>query len=298
MTRTRLLLLALLALLGSLLLTPARQTGAGSLKSAFSQSLGGMRVFIVDVLFLRAEQARALGDLDAARDLYGTLLQMQPGNAAATAHLINIEFELLRYVVDDGERFEQWRTLRRSLAEAIDLSPSSARLRYRDAQLILDVLRHEDHALAARITEHLGEPRFVALSRLAEASMLSDVIQGVGSNHVDTFAFLAVELAADALARGRTDLMRLAVDLGRAVLAEQQAMLGRMRHSKVAGADPTDLAAWVWLDKLLEWGLDTVEAVAADPASPAARAAVESFVARVGEDLQSVPRLRAAVGWD
>lgn len=298
MTQGRLVLLAFLALLGSVALTPVRSTRAETLISAVSQSLGGMRVFIVDVLFLRAEQARALGDLDDARNLYQTLLQMQPRNAPALAHLVNIEFDLLGYTVDDDERFERWRALRGRLGDAISLEPGSARLRYRDAQLILDVLRNNDRELAARITAHLGEPRYVALGRLAEAAILADMISRLGSNHIDTFAFLAVEVAAEALVRREPALRDATVKMGRVVLAARAEVLNLLRHAKIAGADPQDPDAWVSLHDLLAWGLDTVEAVAAAPSLAAAEAAVDSFVARVGEDLQSVLQLRAAVGVD
>ena len=292
MNRLSWALLGVLALSAALACTPAPAAESESLVSAFSQSLGGLRVFVVDLLFLRAERARTVGDMDRARGLYKTLLQMQPDNPPATAHLIDIEFDMLGYIVDEDERLAQWVALRRQLAQAMRLRPASARLRYRDAQLILDALRRNDTALKGRLTEVLGEPRALALRRLTEAASLADSIPRLASVHLATFCLQCVEVAADALARGRTQLLKQAIAWGRTIYDLRADTLQVMRRAKEVDGDLRDPATSISFHDFLGWGLATVEAVAAAPHRAAARTAIDVFVARAGDDLRAVAILR------
>ena len=294
MTALRLLLLGVAALAASVVATPEAKQRKETLTSAVSRSLGGLRVFIVDVMFLRAEQARAEGDIAEAARLYEALLQMQPDNAPAAAHLVDIEFDNLGYVLDADERFEGWKRLRRRVAQLIELQPSSALLRYRDAQLVLKVLRGKDAALKARVAQ-LPEPRFQALMATAEACGLAETIRGLGSHHLDTFAFLATEVAADGLARDREAVWGRAVDLGRAILDLRREMLTEHRHQRVDDPDPTNPKHWIVLADLLSEGLDAVEAIAAAGSRPQAEAALARFTDRAGSDLQAVPLLKLAI---
>lgn len=295
MSRRHLFALGAAALLAAVGVTPAPPQRAETLVSAVSRSLGGLRVFIVDIMFLRAEQARAQGDIVEAASLYESLLQMQPDNVPAAAHLVDIEFDNLGYVLDPDERFEGWRRLRRRVAALIELQPASGRLRYRDAQLILKVLRGKDTELRARVVEALREPQFVALMRTAEACMLGDTVRGLGSHHLDTFAFLALEVAADGLARGNEQVWRDAVVAGRAVLAERSEMLAEHRHPLVYDADPADPSQWILLSDLLALGLETIGRIAGATSREAAQAALDAFTARAGNELRSAVRMQAAV---
>lgn len=289
------LVLAFVAFVGSVLCAPGRASRAESLMSALSQSLGGMRVLLVDIMILKAEQAQRRGDLEDAAMLYRTLLEMQPDNAPALAHLVDIEYDALRYVLDPEERFRAWRDLRRRLGDMIALRPASARLRHRDAMLILDPLLKNDE-LADRIRAALPEPDLQALRRLGEAAMLREVLPRRGTIHIELLATKTIEVAADALRRDATEVWQEALHIGRLVLELRSEVLGLTRHLLVEPPDLDNPDHYIPLYDVLRLGIETVERVAPDRHAPQARQAVAAFEARVGDNLRAAAMLREAVG--
>jgi tetratricopeptide (TPR) repeat protein len=296
MTRSVLLAGCVVSLVLAVVATPPPPEGTTTLPAAISQSLGGMRVLLVDVLFLRAEQARAQGDSDEARALYRTLLQMHPNNAPAVAHLVDAEYDGLRYILDDDLRYLRWQELRTQLTS---VQPQSARLYYAHAELILRALSEKDGVLAQRIERDLKNPRLAALMQLGEAALRAEQIERRGSNHLDKLAFLSLEVAADGLVRNDSAAVEKAVAIARIALEMHGEMLSLLLHrvpSKSPGPDPSEPALWVPLRTLMILGLDAIEQLRANPSSGAAEDAVETYAKAVGdEEVRSIPLLRKAL---
>ncbi len=214
MSRTVQLLLGI-ALLGvAVWARPAPDDAEGGVTAALGRSMGGVRVMIIDGLFLRAESQRKAGRVEDAAALYETVLELDPHNEAATAFLAESYIQdLMPQIPDVKERFSWWQEARGLLAAAIQRRPDAWELHTRMANLILDPpLAHPD--LEPRIDKALQGAGRVALEHLHKAVRGTETLPRLGRSHLVRYALLAPYEAGRALAAGdRSRIGQLLVDM-------------------------------------------------------------------------------------
>jgi tetratricopeptide (TPR) repeat protein len=230
--------------------------GRGTLGS-IGASMGGLRVMVIDALFLRAEAQRKVGRIEDAAALYETVLELDPANEAATVFLVNAYVDdLMPQVPDVDERFGWWREARALLTRALTRRPDSAVLHFRAATLILDATLAEP-AFAARLVDELGLPRLVALRHLRRAARMRANLPRGGYGHLLRLALLAPAVATAALEGGQPDayaeaaaaameLLRLRGDvLARMGLDEEPPPdLGTLLRAQIEAVDAVRSVVW------------------------------------------------------
>ena len=98
MSRRAMLTLGVLALALAGALAPPAPGRAGARPSVLASvgaSLGGLRVLLVDVLFLRAGALQKSGQPEEAAALYETVMELDPENDSATAYLADLYVDAL-----------------------------------------------------------------------------------------------------------------------------------------------------------------------------------------------------------
>jgi len=272
MRRGLLLLAGILLLAAAVLLRPAPTSGDAM--AALGRSMGGLRVMVIDALFLRAEAQRKAGRVEDAAALYHTVLGLDPDNEAAAAFLASTYVqELMPQIPDPKERFLWWQEAYELLAAAIERNPRSPTLHARLAYLILDpVLADPD--LEPLLAGELGNPAIQALRNLDAAARGAATLPKLGRGHLLRAALLAPHVAAQALAAGDMGAQDEAVRIGRRLLAQRGDVLAEIRLDETASAD---------LRQLLEAGLRAIDAVdharLGDGTPSAAMVAIETYAA-------------------
>lgn len=268
MTRALLLAAGLVLLAAAAVLRPAPPQG--DVTAALGRSMGGLRVMVIDGLFLRAESQRKAGRVEDAAALYRTALALDPANEAATAFLAATYVqELMPQIPDPAERFAWWEEARTLLLEGLARRPAAAGLGTRLASLILD-LPLADPALEPLLAAKLKRPRLLALRTLAAAARATGTLPRLGRNHLVRLAGLAPDVAAQALARGDTAVLQEALDIGREILLLRGPLMAQVH---------LDEESPVGLDRLLRAGIAAVEAVQAALGGGPRRAAEEALAA-------------------
>jgi hypothetical protein len=268
---------AAVAVLGVLLLAvaawfgPDRSEETAGTAAALGRSMGGARVVLVDALFLRAEALRRRGRLEDLPTLYGTVLDLDPGNEAAFDHLASVyAFDLPVEAARPEDRAAWWREGWDAVEKGLEIHPRSLRLLLRSAELLRRA--DEDAALADAVPAGLGDPAVAALERIRTAAEISDEVPGLGRYHLLLGATMAPEVAARRLVAAPRESER-ALAVGDALLAlRREALADALLPSTVLSDEPgreVDLAT------LLDVGLRTVREVAR------ARAAGDREAARV-----------------
>ncbi len=267
--RRALLVAAGVVLLAVAVLTrpaPAR----GSATAALGRSMGGLRVMVVDGLFLRAEAQRKAGRVEDAAALYRSILELDPENEAATAFLAaTFVQELMPQIPDLEERFGWWEEARMLLLGALVRRPEAPELNARLANLILDVPL-ADPALESLIAAKLEYPRLTALRYLAKAARYAETLPRLGRGHLVRIGLLAPDVATRALAAGDAAVLAEAKDIGRAVLLSRGPVLAQIR---------LEVDSRVHVAQLLRSGLAAVDATAAALAGEGPRAEAVAAIA-------------------
>lgn len=250
---------------------------------AVGASMGGMRVVVIDGLFLRAESLRRKGRLEDAAGLYHAILELDPANEAATIFLADLFVDgLLPGAVEEEARYLWFREAHDVLEDALTRRPRSPALHDRLASLIT-TLPHGQPDLEPRLVAQFGNWRLAALRHLAVATEEAELLSRRGRGHVVHAALLAPDVAARALHAGDEAAYREALALGAELQRLRADALGTVL---VAPDRPTTLAAF------LEAALEALEATAAaggDPVREAtARRAIEAVDAIQGDLALSV----------
>lgn len=248
----RLLVVAAAACLGiaALLAPPAVDRGDG-VAAAIGRSMGGVRVMVIDGLFLRAEAERKAGRVEEAAALYESVLELDPANEAAVMFLSNVYVdELMPQVPDVEGRFQWWREARALTLRALGRHPDSAALQAHACQLILAAPR-VDQALVGLLEAELERPRLVALRHLRAAVRGAETLPRQGRSHLTTMTVLAPLVAAEGLRDRRAGELAEGLAAGREALRLRGDVLRTMRSADLE----------VDLRRLLELGLEAVEAV-------------------------------------
>lgn len=268
MKRALLLVAGLLCLALAVLLRPA--PAAEDATAALGRSMGGVRVMVIDGLFLRAESRRRAGRVEEAAALYRTVLELDPANEAAAAFLAATYVQgLMPQIPDVEERVAWWQEARALLAGALARNPSSAALHARMANLILDSPLAGTQ-FAGLIAKDLGNPRMVALRHLARAMRLAETLPRLGRGHLVRLALLAPDVAGRALILDDRALQEEAVAIGREALALRGAVLAQIPLQD----DPS-----VHLAAILSAGLEAVDAVVEARAGDRSKASAEAAIA-------------------
>jgi hypothetical protein len=238
--------------------------------------MGGLRVALVDALFLRAEALRRRGRVEELPALYGTVLELDPRNEAAFDYLASVyAFDLVRDALGEerlGWWREGWATIERGLAR----HPRSPRLLLRSAEILRRA--DEDESLAPAVPAGLGDAGVLALERVRAAAEETSELPVLGRYHLVLGTTMAPEIAARRMVSAPRESER-ALAVGDAILAARRETLAEMAlpSSFLGEGEPVNLAA------LLEEGLRAVRNVASARARgdrAAARRAAEEYAAR------------------
>lgn len=262
-------------------LAPPPVESAATTMAALGRSLGGLRVAVVDALFLRAEAARREGRLDDAIDLYGLVLELDPDDDAAAAYVIDARLDALRLVPEGVRRLDAWKALYADVSAAHAARSGAPALADVAARTILLPLAF-DARLGREIEATLAHPRHVALTWLYRAARATDSLPGIALDrgHLAVFAYLAVEAGAAALLDGDVARQGEAVAWGTEIANLRRQALREMLHMPT-GDEPGDLASVPTLAEVLAEGLAVLAAIEAR--APDAVEKLDAYRARVGE---------------
>jgi tetratricopeptide (TPR) repeat protein len=200
--RPLLLLVAVVLLLLAAALAPEPEAAHQGVTAAVGRSMGGLRVLLVDILFLRADALRRSGQPDEAAALYESVLELDPNNDSASAYLVDVHLDgLLPLATTPGGRFAWWVSAWELAHRGLKLHGSSARLHSRVAQSLLDApIAYPD--LAARIRRRVPNPEARALGHLLEACRLTNNLPRLGRWHLRMLGTVALRLAVQQALEG------------------------------------------------------------------------------------------------
>jgi hypothetical protein len=251
-----------------------------------------MRIVLVDALFLRADELRRRGRVEELPSLYGTLLEIDPGNEAAYDHLAGVfAFDLPAESARPEERADWWREGWETVERGLVANPGSPRLLVRAADLLLTV--EDEEALRSAPPRELGDPAVAGVERLLEAARATEDVPRRGRAHLLLAATAIPELAARRLPSAPESFQRLLV-AGDALLGLRGERLESMTApSMVEMEAPPSLRALL-ADSLV--ALREVAAARAAGDRSAALAAADRLLARYPDWLSARSIRRAAEG--
>jgi hypothetical protein len=245
----------LLALAAWVAPTPPR--AEAGLLGALGRSLGGARVALLDVLFLRAEALRARGEVEEVPGLYRAVLELDPGNVQAIGFLADVyAFDLLPEAPDATARLAWWRRAWETVEAALADHPHDPTLLLRSSDLLfLAPALHPE--LLDGIERIVPDADLVNARRLAEAARLRADLPRRGRTHLVRLALALPMAAAVRLRDGREGVAEI-LALGGGVLDLRRADLAEVLAPPLEDGreDPRGT-----LDRVLAAGLDAVGAV-------------------------------------
>ncbi|MHC5009566.1 MAG: hypothetical protein ACYTG6_01305 [Planctomycetota bacterium] len=253
----RFLLPAALCLAAALWLAPPAPSADAGALSAVGRSLGGARVALVDLLFLRAESLRRDGRVEEVPALYEAVLELDPENTAAVDFLAaTYAYDLLPHGPDVEARYGWWQEAWRLVERGLERAPDDAALLLRSSDLLLDVLaRHPGVEARARI-DH-GEVDRLGLERLMAAARITESLPRRGRLHLTRLAFGVPLAAAVRLPEDDAGVSSI-LAMGRELLALRRDALADMRYTLEGDAPGEEGIA---LDAFFARSLDVVGAV-------------------------------------
>ena len=258
--------------------------------------MGGLRVLLIDALFLRAQalqsQSQEDGNLEEAASLYRTILELDPENDAAAAYLVDVYvFGLLPIATTPEGRFAWWNEGWDLAHRALELRPDSPLLHLKVAQILLDLpYQHPD--LVQRVDALVPNREATAMVHLLRSAELTDNLPTAGYRHLMRLAVVAPSVALDAARAGEDGLHAQAMAAGRRLLELRGDILATIEWAVVRDGAIVDR---IPLRTVLTAALATVPTMR-DAAAAGDRAAMQAAVRRyaetAGEDL-FLERLRA-----
>jgi hypothetical protein len=260
-----LLPLALLALAGSALTATDAPPRGEVMLTAVGRSLGGLRVLLEDVLFLRAESLRADGRVEAVSSLYESVRALDPDDVHAIDFLASVyAFDLLPDAPDAEARFGWWRAARALLRQGLARRPGDPLLLISESDLLLRV-GTDDPPLQALIAREVPDPEVEGLVLLMQAARASAYVGRRGRSHL-----MALSLAIPVVAAHRLDADPATAER---LLAMGDELLRIRRPALEALVVPWEEGGELRMDVALEAGLQAVRAWRDHP-DPAARKAL------------------------
>lgn len=262
----------------AVLLAPAARPAAGGALGALGSSLGGLRIALIDLLFLRAERLLRQGRLDEVPPLYEAILDLDPENIPAVEHLAAVYgYDLFGEAPDTRGRVYWWRRAWDMLEDALARHPDDATLLVRSSDLLLEVAPRDAEVETWVSAFVVADPRRLGLERLLHAARITPTLPRRGRIHLLRLAVLVPLEGAVRLRDGRDPEPILA--LGDTTLSLRRDTLAEVRVPGPPRADGTP-GPGVPLDVLLEEGLRAVRAVA-QAVHAADRPAGEAALARL-----------------
>ncbi len=254
----------------AVVLAPDPPPAGRGLLGSIGASMGGLRVMVINALFLRAEAQKKAGRIDDAAALYETVLELDPANEAGTIYLVNtIVDELMPQAPTLDERFGWWQRAYDLLVRALERRPRSGPLRTRAGTLLLDA-GYVDPAIRDRLADAVGLPRLVALRHLRVAMQQTETLPRQGRGHLLRIALQVPLVAADMLADDAPDPYREVMAIGAETVDRRGDVLAEMRIDETTTVD---------LRQVLEARMQAVAAVAAVLRGSGDRAGAERRIA-------------------
>ncbi len=282
-------------------IAPPSPGGQESVATAVGRSLGGLRVLVVDVLFVRAGALVASGspgDLAEAQSLYEIVLELDPDNDAAHAFLVDMyAIQVLPFGTTPEDRFHWWQQGWELANRGLQLNPRSAHLHNRIAELFIDVMTSPvDYVKELRPLVAKAHPDQLALilEHLGAAVRITDNLPNRGRMHLAHTTNMVPEIAIRAARTGNDRVLRLAGEIGTETLERRADVLADMT-TRVILLDGTE-GAPVNREFLLRAGISSVlrvgEAMKAGD-RPAAKRVVQAYAEVIGQNRV----LRALQAW-
>lgn len=287
--------LALLALAVALAPAPLARGGGGALR-AMGASMGGFRIALVDLLFLRAERLLREGRVEEVPPLYEAIRELDPENAAAADHLAAVyAYDLVGEAPDTAGRFYWWQRAWRLVEEALAIHPDDPSLLMRSSDLLLEIAPR-DPGLEALVARRVPDPRLEGYERLVATARLTPTLPRRGRIHL---LRLAVLLPLEAALRLEEDADFEPI----LALGEEALALRRETLAEMSLPDPTggEIGPGEPLDAVLEAGLEVVRAVGTarrEGDEAGAREALRRYRRRVPDSDVAVVLERALAGED
>ena len=281
--RLRALGVGVLALVGAILVAP-KPLASPSATSALGRSLGGSRVVLVDMLFLRAGALVRDGRLEEAASLYRTVLELDPDNVAAVAYLADVLADgFLGRATTPEDQFAWWRSSWELIERGMDLAPDSALLHtmlayrlWRDPISFPDLKPHIERAFPDRTAR--------AVYELAQAARLSANIPYRGRVHIRLACVLGIVEAIEAEQRGDRPGADKALGIVREIGALRARALSEMTTPVMRGGEEVGM---VLLRDTVRLGIAAVLGIRErleEGDIPAAKAMVAALADDLGED--------------
>ena len=284
--------LALLLLVAAVLVAPEPAPVAGGTLAGFARSLGGLRVAVVDAVFLQAEAARRAGRRDDATDLYELVLQLDPDDEAAAAYVAEARFDVVLQVPDVASRHAALLALLDEIEATWGRRTHKARLQEVAARLILTT-RFAAPPVFESLRSRWPHPERIALRWLVAAARETGRLPEAPLEllHLRELPYLVIEVAATAQAQGDLAARDQALADGHEILALRQPLLAQLVDVPWDGTlDQTE--GRLRMDEVLQRGLTCVEQVAAGAAG--AQAAIDELGALTGPS-RALEALEAAL---
>lgn len=280
--RPRLLLAGIVLLAGAVFLAPEPPGEKTSALTAVGRSMGGIRVGVVDLLFLRAERLRREGRVDEVPGLYSAVLELDPDNVRAVDHLVAVyAYDLRTAAADADERFAWWRRAYERLTVALERHPEDPSLHVRASDLLLEIPADDD-VLRPRVLAAHPDAHGLAVDHLLEAARRTATLPKRGRVHLLRLALLLPVWALAAEDAGDLAESKRLIAAGRVLLDAHPGVLGEMTIPLGPHDPELDGPGLSTARSVLEDGLDAVEVLRAGPAGPqdAGRAAIQRFLVR------------------
>ncbi|MCA9316757.1 MAG: hypothetical protein R3F05_01020 [Planctomycetota bacterium] len=284
--------LALLLLVAAVLVAPEPAPVAGGTLAGFARSLGGLRVAVVDAVFLQAEAARRAGRRDDATDLYELVLQLDPDDEAAAAYVAEARFDVVLQVPDVASRHAALLALLDEIEATWGRRTHKARLQEVAARLILTT-RFAAPPVFESLRSRWPHPERIALRWLVAAARETGRLPEAPLEllHLRELPYLVIEVAATAQAQGDLAARDQALADGHEILALRQPLLAQLVDVPWDGTlDQTE--GRLRMDEVLQRGLTCVEQIAAGAAG--AQAAIDELGALTGPS-RALEALEAAL---
>ena len=284
--------LALLLLVAAVLVAPEPAPVAGGTLAGFARSLGGLRVAVVDAVFLQAEAARRAGRRDDATDLYELVLQLDPDDEAAAAYVAEARFDVVLQVPDVASRHAALLALLDEIEATWGRRTHKARLQEVAARLILTT-RFAAPPVFESLRSRWPHPERIALRWLVAAARETGRLPEAPLEllHLRELPYLVIEVDATAQAQGDLAARDQALADGHEILALRQPLLAQLVDVPWDGTlDQTE--GRLRMDEVLQRGLTCVEQVAAGAAG--AQAAIDELGALTGPS-RALEALEAAL---
>lgn len=280
---------------------PPEAGGSESTTTAIGRSLGGLRVLVVDVLFVRAGAlvaSGAPGDLAEAQSLYETVLELDPDNDAAHAFLVDMyAIQILPFGTTREDRYRWWLEGWNLAQRGLQLNPRSAHLHNRVAELLIDVTTSQVgyvNELLPLVDEEFPNRKTLILDHLSAAARITDNLPNRGRMHLVHLSNMVPEIMIQAARAGDKRLMALCSEVHVELLERRTDVLADMT-TRVVYTDGTEGPVLNRVN-LMAFGMNVILRVAGQMKAgdvAQARRFVQAYAEEVGQNRV----LRALQAW-